>query len=120
MRGIERSRHLRCGRCGGAWHSQILHCAYCANTNHDELATLSPENPGTTGSVDACKRCRGYVKLFTRLQGCPPAQVILEDLASVDLDVAALEQGYTRRAGAGDQVGLTVATTGTGFLAWNA
>jgi FdhE protein len=120
LRGIERSRHLRCGRCGAAWHSRVLHCAYCANTNHDELATLSPEKPGSTGSVDACKRCRGYVKVFTRLQGCPPAQVMLADLASVDLDVAALEQGYMRRAGAGCQVNLSVVFSVPGFLSWNA
>jgi FdhE protein len=120
LRGIERTRHLRCGRCGGAWHSRILHCAYCANTNHDDLATLSPEKPGAAGSIDACKRCRGYVKVFTRLQGCPPAQVMLEDLASVDLDVAALEQGYMRRAGAGGPMDLTVVTTAPGFLPWNA
>ena len=120
LRGIERSRHLRCGRCGGAWHAEILHCAYCGNRDHDDLATLSPEKPGSTGSVDACKRCRGYVKVFTRLQGCPPDQVMLEDLASVDLDVAALEQGYTRRAGAGHPMDLTVVTTAPGFLSWNA
>jgi FdhE protein len=120
LRGIERSRHLRCGRCGGAWHAEILHCAYCENRNHDALATLAPEKPGSTGSIDACKRCRGYVKVFTRLQGCPPAQVMLEDLASVDLDVAALEQGYSRPAGAGGPMGLTVVTTGPRFLSWNA
>lgn len=120
LRGIERSRHLRCGRCGGAWHARILHCAYCANTNHEDLATLSPEQPGSKGSVDACKRCRGYVKVFTRLQGCPPDQVMLEDLASVDLDVAAIEQGYSRPAGAGVPIHLTVATASRGFLSWNA
>jgi FdhE protein len=120
LRGIERSRHLRCGRCGGAWHAEILRCAYCENRNHDELASLSPEKPGSAGSVDACRRCRGYVKVFTRLQGCPPARVMLEDLASVDLDVAALEQGYSRPSGAGGPMGLTVVAAGRRFLSWNA
>jgi FdhE protein len=120
LRGIERSRHLRCGRCGGAWHAEILHCAYCENRDHDDLATLSPEKPGSAGSVDACRRCRGYVKVFTRLQGCPPSQVMLEDLASVDLDVASLEQGYSRPAGAGRPVDIAVVTTGPRFLSWNA
>lgn len=120
LRGIERNRYLRCGRCGGEWRAQILHCAYCGNTNHDDLASLVPEKAGSTGSLDACRRCHGYVKVFTRLQGCPPAAVMLEDLASVDLDVAALAQGYARRAGAGGPIDLTVVTTAPRFFSWNA
>ena len=118
LRGIERSRYLRCGRCGGEWHAHMLRCAYCANTNHDDLASLVPETIGSSGSIDACRRCHGYVKAFTRLQGCPPAAVMLEDLASVDLDLAALAQGYTRRAGAGTPIDLTVVTTAPRFFSW--
>ena len=51
--------------------------------------------------IDACKRCLGYVKTFTTLQGSPPVKVIVDDLASVDLDIAALESGYLRPVGAG-------------------
>lgn len=121
-RGIERSRYLRCGRCGGGWRARVLHCTYCRTTNHDDLATLVPEKPGASGVVEACRRCLGYVKAFTRLQGCPPAGVMLEDLGSVDLDVAALEQGYMRPAGAGFALDLDVklAASVPGFLAWNA
>ena len=67
-----------------------------------------PEKAGARAVIDACKRCLGYVKTFTRLQGCPPDTVMLEDLASVALDVAALEQGYTRPAGAGYPLDVTV------------
>ena len=62
--------------------------------------------------MDACKRCLGYVKTFTTLQGSPPAKVILDDLASVELDVAAAEQGYKRPQGAGYALDVTV--TGNG------
>ena len=37
MRGIERSRYLRCGRCGGGWQAQCLSCSYCGMTDHEEL-----------------------------------------------------------------------------------
>ena len=47
-----------------------------------------------------------------------PAAVMLEDLASVDLDLAALAQGYTRRAGAGTPIDLTVVTTAPRFFSW--
>jgi FdhE protein len=121
MRGIERSRHFRCNRCGGEWHAQILHCAYCGNSNHDDLVTLVPDTLGSRGAVEACRRCRGYVKVFTTLQGCPPESVMLEDLGSVDLDVAALEQDYTRPSSPGYSMTLAVNATerGRSFFAWN-
>ena len=108
VRGIERSRHLRCGRCGGAWQARGLYCFYCGMTDHKELVSLVPENSGSNSVIDACTRCRGYVKSFTTLQGSPPDRVILDDLASVELDVAAVEQGYKRPEGAGYFLNATV------------
>jgi FdhE protein len=101
VRGIDRSRYFRCGRCAGEWRVHCLTCAYCGMTDHRELVSLVPEKGGTTRVVEACKRCLGYVKTFTTLQGSPVARVLLDDLASVDLDVAALERGYKRPQGPG-------------------
>jgi FdhE protein len=113
VRGIERNRYFRCGRCGGEWHARALYCPYCAMSDHDELVALVPEHGGSNavGSnavIDACQRCLEYVKTFTRLQGCSPGAVMLEDLASVDLDVAAIEHGFARSAGPGFALGITV------------
>jgi FdhE protein len=125
VRGIERSRYFRCGRCGGEWHARALYCPYCAMSDHDELVALVPEKAGSNavGSnavIDACKRCLGYVKTFTRLQGCSPDAVMLEDLASIDLDVAAIEHGFARSPGPGFALGTTVIEKGAGrgFFAW--
>jgi FdhE protein len=109
VRGVERSRYLRCGRCGGEWQAHLLFCPYCGNTDHKEQVSLVPER-SPKSAVDACKRCLGYVKTFTTLQGSPPAKVILDDLTSVELDVAAAEQGYKRPQGAG--YALHVSVTG--------
>jgi FdhE protein len=121
-RGIERSRYFRCGRCGGEWHARRLHCPYCRLTDHDSLVSLVPEKGSSHGAIDACKHCLGYVKTFTRLQGCPPDTVILDDLASVDLDVAACALGYTRPPGAGYSLDVTVVDKGARrrLFAWNA
>ena len=119
VRGIERNRYFRCGRCGGAWHARALYCPYCAMSDHDELVALVPEKDGSNAVIDACQRCLGYVKTFTRLQGCSPGAVMLEDLASVDLDVAAIERGFARPPGPGFVLGITVAEKGArrGFFA---
>ena len=121
VRGIERRRYFRCGRCGGEWHARALCCPYCDTIDHDELVALVPENGGSNAAIDACRRCLGYVKTLTRLQGCPPDTVMIEDLATVDLDVAALEHGYTRPSGAARALEITMTEKGATrrFLAWS-
>jgi FdhE protein len=112
VRGIDRSRYLRCGRCGGEWQAHLLFCPYCGMADHKEQVSLVPES-SSKSAIDACTRCLGYVKTFTTLQGSPPAKVILDDLASVELDVAAAEQGYRRPEGAGYSLNVTVTGNGT-------
>ena len=122
VRGIDRTRYFRCGRCGGEWHARSLHCPYCANTDHDGLVSLKAENTDSAATIEACQRCLGYVKTFTRLQGCSPGTVMLEDLGSVALDIAALEHGYSRTPGAGYTLQVTVRDGGARrrLFAWNA
>ena len=113
VRGIERSRYLRCGRCGSGWQAQYLSCPYCAMTDHKELVSLVPEKSAANAVIDACKRCLGYVKTFTRLQGSPPDEVMIDDLASVEFDIAALRQGYRRPEGTGYPLHVTVGSKRT-------
>jgi len=122
VRGIERSRSFRCARCGGEWHARVLSCPYCTEGSHHAHVSLVPENGGSHGTIDACKSCHGYVKTFTRLRGCQPETVMLEDLATVHFDVAALDQGYTRPSGAGYSLEVTVTDKGAAgrFLGWKA
>jgi FdhE protein len=112
VRGVERSRCLRCGRCGGEWQAHCLFCPYCGMTNHEELVSLVPEKRGANSVIEACRRCLGYVKSFTKLQGSQPIKVLLDDLASVQLDVAALEQGYKRPQGTGYSLSVTMSANG--------
>lgn len=109
VRGIERTRVFRCGRCGGGWHARPLRCPYCGMDDHNALVSLVPQVGGASAMLEACRSCLGYMKIFTRLQGCAPDMVMLDDLASVHLDVAALEQGYTRPPGPGYPLDVTVA-----------
>jgi FdhE protein len=95
-RGVERTRRLRCARCGGDWAAEWLRCPYCDNRDHARLAALVSEPTAERRRVEVCRACRGYVKTLTTLQAGPAAEVALDDLASVDLDVAARAQGYRR------------------------
>ena len=46
--------------------------------------------------VDVCKACNGYLKAVATLGALAPDAIALEDLATVDLDLAALDRGYSR------------------------
>lgn len=96
VRGLERSVRCRCGRCGGDWRREWLQCHFCGNADHQRLGSLVSDSHGETRKVETCEACRGYVKTVTTLGAWPRETVVLEDLATVDLDVAALERGYRR------------------------
>jgi FdhE protein len=96
VRGLAPSRRLRCARCGGDWRAEWLCCVYCGETDHARLGSLVSDSHGETRKVDTCAACRGYLKTVTTLEPSPADTVALEDLGTVDLDVAALERGYAR------------------------
>jgi FdhE protein len=95
-RGLDRTRRLRCGRCGGEWQVQWLSCIYCGEREHEHLGSLVPEERGERLNVETCSTCRGYLKSVATLQGIPPFELLLQDLETVELDLVALDRGYGR------------------------
>ncbi|HLQ59435.1 MAG TPA: formate dehydrogenase accessory protein FdhE [Gemmatimonadales bacterium] len=96
FRGLERKRWLRCGRCGIGWEVPWLRCPFCAETSHENLGYLAPEDGETTRKVEVCDTCKGYVKAEPTVSELPWWGVLLDDVATVALDVAALDRGYHR------------------------
>ena len=108
LRGLERSRRLRCGRCASDWPLPVLQCAYCGESNHDHLGTLTPEGESQTRRVEVCYTCKGYLKTFTTLRPMALRAIAMTDLASVDLDLIAHERGYSRPAEFAHRLTITV------------
>ena len=94
--GLERKRQLRCGRCGTGWAIPLLRCVFCDETEHDHLGYLTPEAGEQTRKIEICHTCKGYVKAVTTVRPLAPWALLLDDLTTVPLDVAALERGYHR------------------------
>ena len=42
-----------------------------------------------------CDQCRSYIKVLATLMPIPPIELAVHDLATIHLDMAALERGYT-------------------------
>ena len=64
-------------------------------------ATASPR-------ADGCSVCGAWVKTITTLRPSDVETVRLLDLATVHLDIAALERGWKRPAGLGAPLGVHV------------
>lgn len=100
-RGLDRPRVLRCGRCSTEWQLPWQLCPFCANDDHRALSYLYSENGGEARKVFVCERCHGYLKTIATLGPIPPLEVPVEDLATLELDLVALDRGFQRPEVAG-------------------
>ncbi|MGQ0765628.1 MAG: formate dehydrogenase accessory protein FdhE [Gemmatimonadota bacterium] len=97
LRGLERSRRMRCGRCGDDWELPWLQCAFCGESDHHKLCELLPQTGGER-KVDGCRTCNGYVKSIPGLSPLSIVGLLAVDAESVPLDLAALAEGFSRPA----------------------
>jgi FdhE protein len=108
IRGLERNRRLRCGRCNTDWPIPVLRCPFCSEINHDKLHALLPEGAEQTRRVDVCDTCKGYMKGVSTLQAAPLRALAITDLATIELDLIAQERGYERPSHVGFPLSLKV------------
>lgn len=111
LTGLDRSRRLRCGRCGTGWNISSLTCSFCGQADHAQLGTLVA-SAGSEGEksqrVDTCRTCNGYLKSTSVLTSGSFIDVLLADLESVALDVAARDEGFIRPDGTGHAIRVTL------------
>ena len=96
LRGLERARRLRCGRCAADWRLAWLQCAYCGERRHERLGSLVSEGQVDGRKIEICTECRGYMKSVSTLEPLTPAGVLLTDLETVELDLVAREREWIR------------------------
>lgn len=88
------ARSLLCALCAQEWQVARIHCVACGEENPEKLPNYSaPEHQ--EARIEACETCRGYVKSIdlTRDARLLPE---VDDLASISLDLWAVEQGFQR------------------------
>lgn len=114
LRGMDRARRLRCGRCVADWQMVWLRCAYCGESEHDRLARLAPEGSLESRFVEACATCRRYLKCTSTLTPLTHMELLLRDLETVELDIAALDRGFQRPAAPGFPINVRVVLNAVG------
>jgi formate dehydrogenase accessory protein FdhE len=87
-------RGLICGVCACEWRAPRIGCASCGESTVEKLPVFSAEGLSAV-RVEACETCRAYLKSidFTRDGHAEP---VVDDLATLALDLWAREQGYRR------------------------
>lgn len=118
-RGLDRERWLRCGRCATGWRFDQMRCAFCGTREHRELGYLAAAGQAEARRALTCEACGGYLKAVATVAAPSGAELALADLATVELDVAAVERGFARPLGLGFPLEVTVeprARRGFGLL----
>jgi FdhE protein len=94
FRGLEQQRVLRCGLCAAGWETPRLRCPYCATTDHEQLGYFFVEAEEGKYRVTTCSSCRGYVKMVSTLSELSPPRLLVADVATLHLDLAAADRGF--------------------------
>ncbi|OGP91698.1 MAG: hypothetical protein A2156_02020 [Deltaproteobacteria bacterium RBG_16_48_10] len=87
-------RYLLCSFCGYQWRMDRISCPFCKNKDQESLHFFYGEGE-ETHRIDLCDKCRQYIKTidYRNLQESDP---VLEDLATLHLDILASQKGYKR------------------------
>jgi FdhE protein len=94
FRGLEQLRVLRCGLCAAGWDFPRLRCPFCGTSDHQALGYFHVEGEEARQRTATCETCRGYVKMVTSLQELGPVQLLVADVTTAPLDLAAAERGF--------------------------
>jgi FdhE protein len=98
-RGLEQRRVLRCGLCAAEWGVPRLLCPFCGTRDHRLLGYFSVEGEEGRYRATTCDGCRGYVKMTATLQPLAVLQLLVADVATLHLDLAAAERGFAAGLG---------------------
>lgn len=94
QRGIEQTRYLRCGLCASSWTINRVRCPFCDSRTPADLGYLYDETTEATQRVLTCERCHHYCKSVATLVPLSPPLLLVTDLATLHLDLIALDRAY--------------------------
>jgi FdhE protein len=86
-------RRLFCGRCVAQWAFAPLTCPFCANDDRALITSFATRDGRYR--VYACDVCRRYLKAYDARRAQRPVMVAVDTIATLPLDAAAMQRGYT-------------------------
>jgi len=89
----EEERFLFCHQCGFEWSFRRIKCPFCGNEAPQSLAFFTVEEDERY-RVDVCNECKRYIKIIDFREESQKANMDVEDIATLHLDILASEEGY--------------------------
>lgn len=86
-------RHLICSRCGLQWKFESLTCPFCRNSDRSRITSFA--TPDGRYRVYACDVCTRYLKAYDARHAKRPVLPVVDGVATLPLDAAAMQRGYT-------------------------
>jgi len=86
-------RHLICGRCELRWKWESLTCPFCRNSERAKITSFA--TPDGKYRVYACDVCRRYLKAYDGRRATRPVMPMVDAVATLPLDAAAIQRGYS-------------------------
>ena len=93
IRGEEETRYLFCNQCGFQWSFRRIRCPFCGNEEQQTLAYFTIEGDERY-RVDVCNACKRYIKIVDFRETNRKADMDVEDIATLHLDMLANDEGY--------------------------
>jgi FdhE protein len=86
-------RLLICARCTLRWRFDPLACPYCANADRARITSFATADGQYR--VYGCDACRRYLKAFDARRSGRPVLPVVDGVATLPLDAAAMQRGYS-------------------------
>ena len=88
-------RHLICSRCSLRWKFEPLTCPFCGNNDRSQITSFAARLADNDYRVYACDVCRRFLKAFDARRATRPVMPVVDNVATLALDAAAIQRGYT-------------------------
>jgi hypothetical protein len=86
-------RHLICSRCTLRWKFEPLTCPFCRNSDRARITSFA--TPDGQYRVYACDVCHRYLKAYDGRRATRPVMPVVDAVATLPLDAAAMQRGYS-------------------------
>lgn len=92
---VSGKRYLQCYLCRTNWEFARLECPFCNNNDQEKLRYFFDED-NKHHRVELCDQCKSYLKVIDTREVGDRFSIVVENLATLALDIVAKREGFTR------------------------
>ena len=85
-------RLLICGRCAARWRFEQLTCPFCLNGDRRKITSFASRDGQYR--LFACGVCERYLKAYDARHASRPVMPVVDSVATLPLDAAAIQKGF--------------------------